>query len=175
MLSGHAPAPRPTAPPSLITIPPPRPVTPATQLEASPEIRRIRTITRWLDDRYLDPIIGFLLPGLGDVVPLAFGLYVIVTAARRRVPAIVLARMILNVGVDALVGVVPVLGDIFDVVFKAHRRNAELLLERHDQPRGTVGDWLLVGLAVLFLLAVLALPIVLVLWAATGIRDLIFS
>jgi hypothetical protein len=141
----------------------------------TPDIRRIRTITRWLDDRYLDPILGFLLPGFGDVVPLTFGLYVLITAARRRVPPVVLARMILNVGIDALVGVVPVLGDLFDVVFKAHRRNAELLMQRHDQPRGTSGDWLLVIGALLFLLAVLTVPIVLLIWAAGGVRDLIFS
>jgi hypothetical protein len=164
------------ASPRVVTVPPPH--TPATQLAVTgepPEIRRIRTITRWLDDRFIDPIIGFLLPGFGDVVPLAFGLYVLVTAARRRVPPVVLARMILNVGIDALVGVVPILGDVFDVAFKAHKRNAELLVERHGEPRGTAGDWLRVGLALLFLLAVLALPIVLLLWAADGIRDLIVS
>lgn len=156
--------------PRVITVPSPLAAT-----GEPPEIRRIRTITRWLDDRFIDPILGFVLPGFGDVLPLAFGLYVLVTAVRRRVPPVVLARMILNVGVDALVGVVPILGDLFDVAFKAHKRNAELLVERHGQPHGTAGDWVRVGLALLFLLAVLALPIVLFLWAAGGIRDLIVS
>jgi hypothetical protein len=143
--------------------------------EDTPDIQRIRTITRWLDDRYLDPILGFLLPGFGDVLPLTFGLYVLITAARRHVPPVVLARMILNVAIDALVGAVPVLGDLFDVVFKAHRRNADLLMQRHGQSRGTAGDWLLVIGALLFLLAVLVVPIVLLIWAASGIRDLIVS
>jgi hypothetical protein len=167
MPSGNRSGARPPAP-RTITIPPASPA-------ASPEIERIRTITRWLDDRFLDPIMGFLLPGVGDIVPMTFGLYVLVTAARRRVPPVVLTRMILNVGIDALVGVVPIVGDLFDVAFKAHKRNAELLIERHDQPRGTAGDWLMVGMALLFLLVALALPIVLLLWAASAIRASIFS
>lgn len=162
------------APPRVITISPPRPAPPA-RPGASREIERIRVITRWLDDRYLDPIVGFLLPGLGDIVPMTFGLYVIVTAARRRVPPVVLARMMLNIGIDALAGVVPILGDVFDAAFKAHKRNAELLVRRYDQPRGTAGDWLMVGASLLFLLAALALPIVVVLWVAGSIRDWIFS
>jgi hypothetical protein len=174
MPSGHPPGARTPAPPRVITISPPQPAPPARR-EDSREIERIRIITRWLDDRFLDPIVGFLLPGLGDIVPMTFGLYVIITAARRRVPPVVLARMMLNVGIDALVGVVPILGDVFDIAFKAHKRNAELLIQRHDQARGTAGDWLMVGMALLFLLAALALPIVVVLWAASGIRDWIFS
>ena len=154
---------------------PPAPATVTIGPEDTPDLQRIRTITRWLDDRYVDPILGFLLPGFGDVVPLTFGLYVLITAARRRVPPVVLARMILNVAIDALVGVVPVLGDLFDVVFKAHRRNADLLMQRHGHSRGTVGDWLLVIGSLLFLLAVLAVPIALLIWAASGIRDLLFS
>jgi hypothetical protein len=159
----------------LVPARPPAPATITIGPEDTPDLQRIRTITRWLDDRYLDPILGFLLPGLGDVVPLAFGLYVLITAARRRVPPVVLARMILNVGIDALVGVVPVLGDLFDIVFKAHRRNAELLMQRHGHSRGTAGDWLLVIGSLLFLLVVLVLPVVLLIWAASGIRAWIFS
>jgi hypothetical protein len=139
------------------------------------DIRRVRAIARWLDDRYLDPILGFVLPGAGDVATMLFGLYVLITAVRRRVPAVVLARMILNVGIDALVGAVPVLGDVFDVVFKAHRRNAELLVQRHGQQRGTAGDWLLVVGAALFLIAALAVPIALLIWTISGVRDLIVS
>lgn len=141
----------------------------------SADVRRIQTISRWLDDRYIDPILGFVAPGVGDTVTAAFGLYVLVAAVRQGVPPVVLARMILNLALDVLFGAVPVIGDLFDFAYKAHKRNAALLIERHGQARGTTRDWLLVGGAVLLLLVVLAIPIVLLVWAASGIRDLIFS
>ncbi len=50
-----------------------------------------------------------------------------------RVPKIVLTRMVLNVGVDALVGAVPVIGDLFDIGWKANMRNMALL-ERYADP-----------------------------------------
>ncbi len=74
----------------------------------------------------LDPIIG-LLPGFGDAVGLALSLYVVVEAIRLGVSKRVLFRMLRNVGLEALVGVVPVLGDLFDIGFKANMRNAGLL------------------------------------------------
>jgi hypothetical protein len=147
----------------------------AGQAGQSDEIRRIQTITRWLDDRYIDPILGFVAPGVGDTLTAAFGLYVLVAAARQRVPPVVLARMIMNLALDVLVGAIPVLGDLFDFAYKAHKRNAALLIERHGQTRGTARDWLLVAGAALLLLAVLVIPIVLLVWAVMGIRDLIFS
>lgn len=74
----------------------------------------------------LDPIIG-LLPGIGDALGLALSLYVVVEAIRLGVSKRVLFRMLRNVGLEALVGVVPVLGDVFDIGFKANLRNAVLL------------------------------------------------
>jgi hypothetical protein len=139
------------------------------------DIQRIQTISRWLDDRYIDPILGLVAPGVGDTLTAAFGLYVLVAAVRQRVPPVVLARMILNLALDVLVGAVPVIGDLFDFAYKAHRRNADLLIARHGRTRGTARDWLLVGGAALLLVAVLAIPIVLLVWAASGIRDLVFS
>jgi hypothetical protein len=119
----------------------------------------------WLDDRYIDPIVGFLLPGAGDLLFAAVGMYPIMVALRRRMPAIVAARMIRNVAIDLLVGAIPVVGDLFDVVFKSHRRNAELLLERHVLGPSPWRDWAAVLGSVLALLLALSLPIALVVMA----------
>ena len=73
-----------------------------------------------------DPIIG-LLPGIGDALGLALSLYVVVEAIRLGVSKRVLFGMLRNVGLEALVGTVPVLGDVFDIGFKANLRNAALL------------------------------------------------
>ena len=86
-----------------------------------------RDAGKWLDDRFLDPLLGFALPGVGDVVGSALGLYVVVVAFRRKLPLVTVARMLLNLGIDALVGAVPLAGDLFDVAWKANRRNVRLL------------------------------------------------
>jgi uncharacterized protein DUF4112 len=116
----------------------------------------------WLDDRYIDPIVGLILPGAGDLLFALVGMYPIVVALRRRMPAIVVARMIRNVAIDLLVGAVPVVGDVFDWVFKSHRRNANLLLERHVLGPSPWRDWTAVLMAVLVLVMALGIPIALV-------------
>lgn len=77
----------------------------------------------------LDPLLG-IFPGLGDAIAALIGGYIVWAAVRAGAPWLVIGRMLVNIGVDAVVGAVPVAGTIFDVAFKAHRRNARLL-----------GDW----------------------------------
>lgn len=81
----------------------------------------------------LDPILG-LIPGLGDLAGAALSGYIVLTAARLGAPKAVLGRMLLNLGADTLVGSVPVLGDLFDVGFRANIRNSELLDAHLGQP-----------------------------------------
>ncbi len=73
-----------------------------------------------------DPILG-LLPGVGDTATLVMQLYVVGQALRAGARKRVLARMMLNSLIDFLVGVIPGVGDVFDVFWKSNRRNAELL------------------------------------------------
>jgi hypothetical protein len=77
----------------------------------------------------LDAVIG-LVPGVGDVAGAAIAAYIVLAAARRGAPPALLARMLLNVAVDTAVGAVPVVGDMFDVAWRANTRNVALL-ERH--------------------------------------------
>ena len=74
----------------------------------------------------LDPLIG-LFPGIGDVVGLMMSLYVVVETVRLGAPRRLVLGMLRNIAVEALMGVVPVLGDLFDVGFKANLRNVRLL------------------------------------------------
>ena len=76
----------------------------------------------------LDAILG-IIPGVGDAIGALLGGYILWTAARAGAPRLVLGRMLANIGVDAIVGAVPVAGTVFDVAFKAHRRNAQLLAD----------------------------------------------
>ncbi|HJR64123.1 MAG TPA: DUF4112 domain-containing protein [Gemmatimonadaceae bacterium] len=81
----------------------------------------------------LDPLLG-LVPGLGDVVGGALSGYVIILASRHGAPPSVLTRMLGNVLIDSVVGSVPVLGDLFDVGWKANSRNLALLDRHLEQP-----------------------------------------
>jgi hypothetical protein len=81
----------------------------------------------------IDQIIG-LVPGIGDLIGGALSLYIIVEAYRLGVPRTLLARMGWNVAVDTLVGEVPVLGDLFDIGFKANIRNLALLDGYYQRP-----------------------------------------
>ena len=74
----------------------------------------------------LDPILG-LLPGIGDTASLAISGYIIHTARKAGVHPFVLTRMSWNVFMDWLIGLVPFVGDAFDVAWKANRKNVALL------------------------------------------------
>lgn len=76
----------------------------------------------------IDPLVG-VLPVSGDVLTGAIGLYIVAEAALVRVPPAVLGQMIVNVLADVLVGSIPVIGDLFDTVWKANVRNVELFEE----------------------------------------------
>jgi hypothetical protein len=102
----------------------------------------------------LDPIIG-LLPGLGDTASAIVSALALIQAARRGVPKILLARMSLNILINELVGIIPVLGDAFSFWFKSNTRNYRLLQQHIDQPaRSRQSDWVFVG-AVLGLLFII--------------------
>ncbi len=112
-----------------------------------PRLRDLDALARLLDDRFripgtpvrfgIDGVIG-LVPGLGDIATTLLSLYVVARARDLGLPARVLARMLGNVAVDAVAGSVPLLGDLFDVAFKANRRNLDLvrrsLADRPERP-----------------------------------------
>ena len=103
------------------------------------QLERLRGLARLLDSAVqlpgtrfrfgLDPIIG-LVPGIGDLVAAVFSTYIIYQAARLGAPRSTLVRMLANVGVDTVVGEIPLLGDLFDFGWKSNTRNIALL-ERH--------------------------------------------
>jgi hypothetical protein len=136
-------------------------------MNQEPTLRAAETLARVMDRRYVDPLLGLLLPGAGDVIGAVLGLYPVALAWRRGAPGGLLARMILNLAVDLVGGSVPILGDIWDFFFRAHSRNLALLRARlvDGQVRGTAGDTLVVVVAMLAFVAALAAPIA-VLWFA---------
>lgn len=143
-----------------VTEPEPQPQPPDRALEVA------ETLARWLDRRFVDPLLGLVLPGIGDLLGSALGLYPVLLAWQRRAPKALLARMLLNLAADAAGGAIPVLGDIWDFLFRAHVRNLALLRARAQgaEVRSHWSDTLVVIGALLLLLAALALPIIGAVW-----------
>jgi hypothetical protein len=123
----------------------------------SGDIAAARTMVKALDTYQLDPIIGFFLPGLGDLITAFVGTFIVVVAARTGMPPIVIARMLLNLGIDVGIGAVPLVGDLGDFAFRANKKNLELLEDRHARgAKATWKDWLAVLGAAAFCLAAIA-------------------
>lgn len=108
-----------------------------------------------------------VLPGIGDMLTGLVALALVVRGIQLGVPKKVLARMVLNVAIDAFVGTVPVAGDLFDFAWKSNRKNLELLQPYSGQPpqpegsrRSKAADYALLGTVALVLLALVAVPIV---------------
>lgn len=110
----------------------------------------------------LDPILGLLLPELGDTLTAAVSLTLLAVAFRERVPKLVLARMLVNIALDALLGAIPVVGDLFDFAFRANDKNLALIERHRGNPAepATLSDRLVVFGAGALALALVALPFV---------------
>src|SRR5437762_6429245 len=102
----------------------------------------------------LDPLIG-LVPGIGDTASAAVSALVLIQAARRGLPKILLARMALNILINEVVGIVPGLGDAFSFWFKSNKRNYQLLLAHGSGARrARPSDWIFVGVTLAILVVI---------------------
>lgn len=103
----------------------------------------------------LDGLIG-LIPGIGDISAGVISSYILFQALRLGVPPLVVARMALNILLESVLGVIPVVGDIFDFAFKANQHNVALMREYVISPNKVKRrSLLLVLLIVLGLIGVL--------------------
>lgn len=131
-------------------------------------LRQLEQISEWMDRRYVDPILGLLVPGVGDALGAVIGLYGINVALRLGAHPVVVARMLLNLALDALLGSIPLVGAIGDFFFRAHTKNLALLRARRAD-RVRVADYIIVIAAAVGFLAALAVPIVLAAWLLTWV------
>jgi len=113
-------------------------------VEKLKRLRRLNGIARLMDTAIRIPGTGIrfgadsvfgLIPVIGDAGGALVGLYLINEARRMGVPSAKLVQMLGNLGVDAFVGSVPVAGDLFDLFFKSHRRNLDIILDHFDLRR----------------------------------------
>jgi hypothetical protein len=121
----------------------------------------------------LDALLG-LLPGGGDVAGVLLSGYIVLEAARMGAPGKTLFLMVLNVAVEAFVGVLPLVGDLFDAAWKANQRNVSLLnawLDVSGAPPVLSRTPIFIVLAALFGLVVLTVAFVVVVtwWVVTAV------
>ncbi|MBD2295289.1 DUF4112 domain-containing protein [Anabaena sphaerica FACHB-251] len=139
-------------------------------------LKRLRQISGLLDNAItipgtkvgigLDPILG-LIPVGGDVLVLIFSFYIIIESARLGVSRATLSRMVVNIIIDALVGAIPMLGDLFDFAWRANSYNITLLedyLKLPGEKKKADQGFIIALFAGLFLLAIVlvTLPVILI-------------
>ncbi len=147
-----------------MTRPPAEPATFLDDPTTTEHLERLRRLTELLDRRFLDPALGFFLPGVGDALGSLLGLYGVYVATRLGISGVVVCRMLANLALDAIFGAIPIIGVVPDLLFRAHARNLALIEARGQFGRATASDWLVVSVATLLFLAVLALPVLLAVW-----------
>ena len=105
----------------------------------------------------------FLFPTLGDALTGLSSLALLFLAFQMRVPKVVVLRVVFNIAIDVLIGCIPLAGDAFDLFWRSNRRNLELLkVYEHDPLRKPdIGDYLIVGLGILLVVAAVVLPLIL--------------
>jgi hypothetical protein len=123
----------------------------------------------------LDGIVGFI-PGIGDLIGGIASCIIIVAAWARGVSYVTVTRMVANVAIEVVVGSVPVLGDMFDIAWRANRRNYALLVGSVDEPRKhTLQSWLFLAGLCLVLAALVVLPMLLLAWVFQGLFHALFG
>lgn len=122
----------------------------------------------------IDPILG-LFPGVGDWIGGVVSLYFLILAAIQGGKAFVLGRMFINILMDLLIGSIPIIGEVFDVYWKANLRNAAILKDLEQNPEQTTTESRLwIWLVVIQFIALIIALLVLLTWLVAELIQLIF-
>jgi hypothetical protein len=115
------------------------------QRSRAERVKRLESIATVMDTAFVVPGTGIrfgfdgligLVPGVGDAVTTALSLYIVHEAWQLGAPKHLIGRMLANVALDGAIGAVPVAGDVFDVLWRANKRNVRILREWIDRDAG---------------------------------------
>ncbi|SEN27155.1 protein of unknown function [Loktanella fryxellensis] len=115
-------------------------------MDTAARLARLEGLAHRMDTLFRIPVIGLrvgydaivgLVPVVGDLLTLVPSLFIINEARRMGAPSHLVGRMMANTLTEGLIGMVPVLGDLFDAKFKANRRNVAML-RSHLERKGAV-------------------------------------
>jgi hypothetical protein len=112
----------------------------------------------------LDAVIGWV-PGIGDAMAGIASCLIVFASWRRGAKPITLARMIANILLEMTLGAIPLVGDVFHIVWKANRRNYRLLMREKEQPGVHARrDWIFLAIILFTVIVVVAIPVGLLIW-----------
>ena len=133
-------------------------------------LARLRRYADWLDSGIRIPVLGWriglesilgLVPGVGDATGAILGGWIVLEAVRGGARPATLVRMLSNLALDAIAGAVPLVGDLFDFVWKANSRNIALLeRHQHDPVRAGRADRGFVAVLVIVTAVVCVVPVI---------------
>jgi hypothetical protein len=123
----------------------------------------------------LDPLIG-LIPGIGDTSSALVSAFALIQAARLGVPKILLARMSVNILLNEIIGVVPIVGDAFSFWFKSNARNYQIIKDHIITPGvARRSDWIFVIAVLVVLVAVVCLGIAISLYLLQQLANMLIG
>jgi hypothetical protein len=111
----------------------------------------------------LDPILD-LIPGFGDALSTLISMAVVVRALQMRLPKSAIARMVVNIAIDSVVGAIPILGNAFDFAWKSNTMNLRIYRSALAEQRDSGSDWAFVLAILLVFLAIMAAPFIVLVW-----------
>ena len=143
-----------------------------------------KVLAEYLDDKFtipgtnirfgIDPVIG-LIPGFGDWLGAMISVYFMITAGVKGAGYAVVGRMFFNILLDVTIGTIPLLGEVFDVAWKANQRNAKLLEDLEEHPEQTTkGSKVVLWTLLAGMIAVLIGTLFGIIWLIGKLMALIF-
>jgi Domain of unknown function (DUF4112) len=139
---------------------------PANKKPLPPQLQRIARLVKLMDSQFripgtnfsfgIDPLLN-LIPGLGWGIDFGISFYLFFAMIRNGASGKSVSRMLLNIGIDSLVGAIPVVGNIFDFAFKANRRNFKIAIEHFEAGKHQGSGWEIWVPILVFFLFILSL------------------
>lgn len=130
----------------------------------NPQLRNLKTLSIWLDSQFkgpfgirfgLDAILG-LIPVVGDFATTLASLYILIQAAQMGCSPSTIFRMGINIAIENFVDMFPLLGNIFDIFWKANNKNILLIESHFNNPRKTtIQSRFVIGFTIFFVFSFL--------------------
>ncbi|HMT96244.1 MAG TPA: DUF4112 domain-containing protein [Ferruginibacter sp.] len=147
--------------------------------DAAARLALIKRVSKLMDEEFrigkykfgLDPILNFI-PVAGDLAGYLISATLLLTMVKHGASGKLVIKMLGNIFIDALVGAIPVLGWVFDFVFKANKKNVQLLEEHYvlGKHTGSAKPYILAIVLILFF--TIAILLILSIWFLKAIADL---
>ena len=109
----------------------------------------------------IDPIIG-LIPGGGDLIGGVISIYIMYAGSKMGMPKATIIRMFGNVALEFVIGCIPIIGDLFDAMWKSNQRNVKLIEDSvMSEDKNAIFGYVLIGVLITILMGVILLATIL--------------